>query len=532
MRRRPIRGARRPSPPTACAPDTRRGRAARSSSTPAWRRRGGLHVGDRVRLAANGPARAHDRRRRRGDAAAVKRSAVMFVTDARRRDWPATRPRRHDRRPRGARRRPRPARARVHIAPAAAGRVVTGSARAGPRTSATPKPARRSSRSPEPSAGSRCHRDVRRREHARAGGAAARARGRAPARSRRDPSQVRRMIGWETLARWPWSPPLAGVVPGVAPRRRARAGVRRSGHRPRGHVSGRRRDPRRGAGPRRRPDRVGRRCGRRPARRTRRARPRPSRTSAVEPSLIGPVRGILRSARRRRRDRAAIGRWRRSSWDTSAATAACIASSSSSAPRASVRSSPVSRRGCRARSCSAVAHVSGFLAVANMRSAARRFSSARRRWCSPWRSGTLLFVGTTREHATANQERDRVTADLAVRSDGPGSHVGVADGTRTRRRHGRAARPRRSGPSLGSVYSSTPRLRSSIPRASAGCSTSTSATARSRSSAPEIALAVGAGRQGATPRPGSGSRSCSATGRGSTGRSSRCTSTASASARP
>ena len=46
-------------------------------------RRGGLHVGARVRLASNGPARVDDRRRHRHHPARrVERQGVLFVTDA------------------------------------------------------------------------------------------------------------------------------------------------------------------------------------------------------------------------------------------------------------------------------------------------------------------------------------------------------------------------------------------------------------------------------------------------------------------
>jgi putative ABC transport system permease protein len=62
--------------------------------------------------------------------------------------------------------------------------------------------------------------------------------------------------------------------------------------------------------------------------------------------------------------------------------------------------------------------VGAFLAVSNMRSSAARFSSA----ITPLVltvaiSSTLLFTGTTRDHATAKQERARVVADLVLQSD-------------------------------------------------------------------------------------------------------------------
>jgi putative ABC transport system permease protein len=62
--------------------------------------------------------------------------------------------------------------------------------------------------------------------------------------------------------------------------------------------------------------------------------------------------------------------------------------------------------------------VGAFLAVSNMRSSAARFSSA----ITPLVltvaiSSTLLFTGTTRDHAAAEQERARVIADLVLQSD-------------------------------------------------------------------------------------------------------------------
>src|SRR3954451_14775643 len=63
----------------------------------------------------------------------------------------------------------------------------------------------------------------------------------------------------------------------------------------------------------------------------------------------------------------------------------------------------------------------GFLAVTNVRSSARRFSSA----STPLvltvaMAGSLLFVSTTMEHATAARSGDRGTADVAISGDGPG----------------------------------------------------------------------------------------------------------------
>jgi putative ABC transport system permease protein len=65
--------------------------------------------------------------------------------------------------------------------------------------------------------------------------------------------------------------------------------------------------------------------------------------------------------------------------------------------------------------------VSGFLAVSNMRTASRRFSSAMTPIVLTVAiSSTFVFTATTREHATAQQERERVTADLVIQSDGAG----------------------------------------------------------------------------------------------------------------
>lgn len=101
-------------------------------------------------------------------------------------------------------------------------------------------------------------------------------------------------------------------------------------------------------------------------------------------------------------------------------------------------------------------NVSGFLAVSNMRTASRRFSSA----LTPIVltvaiSSTMVFVATTREHASQKQERQRVTADLVLQSDGvgiPRSALGEArrvPGVETAVGTAETS----LGPSLGSIYS-------------------------------------------------------------------------------
>jgi putative ABC transport system permease protein len=74
-----------------------------------------------------------------------------------------------------------------------------------------------------------------------------------------------------------------------------------------------------------------------------------------------------------------------------------------------------------ARALSRGRHDQAFLAASNLRSASRRFASA----TTPLvlcvaMSCLLLFLTTTRQHATAEQGEDRLTADLVVQSDGAG----------------------------------------------------------------------------------------------------------------
>jgi putative ABC transport system permease protein len=101
-------------------------------------------------------------------------------------------------------------------------------------------------------------------------------------------------------------------------------------------------------------------------------------------------------------------------------------------------------------------NVSGFLAVSNMRTASRRFSSAMTPIVLTVAiSSTLVFVATTREHETARQERSRVTADLVIQSDGAGiPRSALADVRRTPGVAMAVGTAETSlGPSLGSIYS-------------------------------------------------------------------------------
>jgi putative ABC transport system permease protein len=100
--------------------------------------------------------------------------------------------------------------------------------------------------------------------------------------------------------------------------------------------------------------------------------------------------------------------------------------------------------------------VSAFLAVSNMRTGAARFASAMTPLIlTVGISSTLLFSGTTREHATAQQERERVAADLVVQSGGPGIPRQALADIRRVAGVGAAAGVAETtlGPSLGSTYS-------------------------------------------------------------------------------
>ena len=100
--------------------------------------------------------------------------------------------------------------------------------------------------------------------------------------------------------------------------------------------------------------------------------------------------------------------------------------------------------------------VSGFLAVSNMRTASRRFASAMTPIVLTVAiSSTLVFSATTREHAAHKQERERMTADLVLQSDGAGiPRSALRD---VRRVPGVATAVGTAetslGPSLGSIYS-------------------------------------------------------------------------------
>src|SRR4051812_6815988 len=99
--------------------------------------------------------------------------------------------------------------------------------------------------------------------------------------------------------------------------------------------------------------------------------------------------------------------------------------------------------------------VSAFLAVSNMRTAAGRFASATTSLVLTVAiSATLLFSGTTREHATAAQERNRVVADLVVQSDGPGLPQYAVDAIRNTPgvRTAVGVTPTTLGPGLGSKF--------------------------------------------------------------------------------
>ena len=98
----------------------------------------------------------------------------------------------------------------------------------------------------------------------------------------------------------------------------------------------------------------------------------------------------------------------------------------------------------------------GFLAVSNMRTSSRRFASAMTPIVLTVAiSATLVFTATTREHETAKQERERVTADLVIQSDGAG--VPRSALAEVRRTPGVAIAVGTAetslGPTLGSVYS-------------------------------------------------------------------------------
>jgi putative ABC transport system permease protein len=102
--------------------------------------------------------------------------------------------------------------------------------------------------------------------------------------------------------------------------------------------------------------------------------------------------------------------------------------------------------------------VGAYLAVSNLRASSRQFASA----VTPLvltvaLSSTMVFLATTREHATAKQERERVVADLVLQSDGPGIPRSAVDDVRAipgvRSAVGTAETT--LGPSLGASYQAT-----------------------------------------------------------------------------
>jgi putative ABC transport system permease protein len=99
-----------------------------------------------------------------------------------------------------------------------------------------------------------------------------------------------------------------------------------------------------------------------------------------------------------------------------------------------------------------LAPVGGFLASANLRTAARRFSSA----STPLMltvalSCTLLFSSTTIDHAVTGQRTAALSGDLALTSTGPGLPAAALDDVRATRgvRSAAGLTPTTLGPSLG-----------------------------------------------------------------------------------
>jgi putative ABC transport system permease protein len=102
--------------------------------------------------------------------------------------------------------------------------------------------------------------------------------------------------------------------------------------------------------------------------------------------------------------------------------------------------------------------VGGFLALSNMRTSSRRFASATTPLVLTVAvTSTLVFLNTTREHASKNQGEKRITADLVVTSDGAGIPRTAVD--EIRRIPGVTATVGTAettlGPSLGSKYRET-----------------------------------------------------------------------------
>jgi putative ABC transport system permease protein len=191
------------------------------------------------------------------------------------------------------------------------------------------------------------------------------------------------------------------------------------------------------------------------------ARVRPTQAlqeSAAEPRLIGPVRivaGLLTLA-------GAAGLIAVSATSDSSTAADAAVGISFALVLAVAFLGPILARLAAAVARRLLARsdrVGGYLAVSNISTSARRFSSA----VTPLVltvaiSSTMVFVATTREHATAQQQDERVIADLVLQSDGPGiprsaveeasripgvaTAVGTAETT--------------LGPSLGTKYQETP----------------------------------------------------------------------------
>lgn len=102
--------------------------------------------------------------------------------------------------------------------------------------------------------------------------------------------------------------------------------------------------------------------------------------------------------------------------------------------------------------------VGAYLAVSNLRASSRQFASA----VTPLvltvaLSSTMVFLATTRQHATAKQERERVVADLALQSDGPGVPPSAVDDARRVPGVQTAVGIAETtlGPSLGATYKAT-----------------------------------------------------------------------------
>lgn len=188
------------------------------------------------------------------------------------------------------------------------------------------------------------------------------------------------------------------------------------------------------------------------------ARVRPTRAlqdAVVEPRLIGPVRG-LGGLLALGGGLALIIVSMSSSGETAATTAAVT---SFVLVLAAAFLGPLIARASALLPGALIARaapVGGFLAVANLRTAARRFSSA----MTPLvltvaMAFSLLFVNTTQDHATSAQTRAALRGDLAVTGDLTPKAL-----ERVRATHGvdsaAALTPTSLGPSLGNGYDVLP----------------------------------------------------------------------------